>query len=80
MVKLEARLFCYISVVLTEHMFENLYIFHSFKILNVTNFTMINEKVTPFYKNMVLSNDKINFYCSSKIQMLQLVIKVTHKK
>ena len=32
------------------------------------------------YKNTVLLNGKLNFYWSSKIQMLLLVIKVTHKK
>ena len=40
--------FCYTSVVLTEHMVENLYISYSFRILYVTNFTIINEKNDSF--------------------------------
>ena len=44
MVKVDAIMFCCISAVLTEYVFENLHIFYSFKILHVTNFTMINEK------------------------------------
>ena len=40
--------FCYISVVLTEHMVENLYISYSFRIQYVTNFTIINEKNDSF--------------------------------
>ena len=40
--------FCYISVVLTEQMVENLHISYSFRILYVTNFTIINEKNDSF--------------------------------
>ena len=83
MVKVDARIFffffCFISVVLIKHMFEDLNIFYCFKIPYVTNFTIINEKVTLLCKNIVLSHGKLNFYSSSKIQMLQLVIQVTHK-
>ena len=61
--------FCYISLALTEHMAENLHIFYSFKILHVTNFTTINEKITLFCKNIVLSHGKLSLYSSSKIQM-----------
>ena len=80
MVKADAKIFfCYISVVLTEHIVESLHIFYSFEILYVTNFTMMNEKITLFCKNIALSHVKLNFYSPSKIQMLQLVIQVAHK-
>ena len=36
--------FCYISVVLTENMFEKLHVFYSFTVVNVANFTKINKK------------------------------------
>ena len=32
------------SMVLTEHMFENLHVLYDFKVDYVKNFTMINEK------------------------------------
>ena len=45
MVKVDATIFCCISAVLTEYVFENLHVFYSFEILHVTNFTMINERL-----------------------------------
>ena len=43
-VKLDAITFCYISVVLTGHSFENLHVFCPFKVLCVLKFTIIKEE------------------------------------
>ena len=43
MVKVEPRIFCYISLVLIEHIVGYLHI--STQILFVTNFTIINKKL-----------------------------------
>ena len=37
-------------------------------------FIPLKEENDPFLQNIVLSNEKINLYLSSKIQILQLVI------
>ena len=47
--------FCFISMVLREHFSVNLYVFYSFKIVQL-----------PFFANIDLWNDKMNFYWSSK--------------
>ena len=57
----------------------NLHLFYSFEILYLPNFVIIKEKITLLCNNIVSSHGKLNFYWSSKIQMLQLVIQVTHK-
>ena len=62
MVNVDARLFCHILVVLAEHIFENLQILYFFKVLYVTNFTVINKKMTLPCKNLVLSHGKLIFY------------------
>ena len=49
-------------------MLENLYQYYSFKVLRVTNFTMITEKTIILWKNVVLTHDQLNFYWSSKIK------------
>ena len=51
-----------VVVVLTEHLFENLYIFHYFKVVHVSNLTNINEKMPFFCKNIALSHGETDFY------------------
>ena len=79
MCKVDVIIFYCISLVLTENMVGNLHMFYSLEILYVTNFTTMNEKITLLCKNIVLSHGKQNFYSSSKIQMLQFIIQVSHK-
>ena len=44
-VKVDTRIFfCYISVVLTEHMLKNLHVLYSFKAVHIINSTMIYGK------------------------------------
>ena len=45
---LNARNFCYISVVLTEHLFGNLHVFHSFKVPYVSTLIIVKEENDPF--------------------------------
>ena len=53
--------------------------FYSFKVLHVSNFTNTKEKIYSLCKNTILRHGKIDFYWSSKIQILQLVGHVNRK-
>ena len=50
---IESRIFFYISLVLTKHMFKNLHIFSFFKAVEYYNFYNDNEKRTRLCKNVV---------------------------
>ena len=86
MIKVDAIIFLLNSVVLRDHMVENLHIFYSFEILYVTNFTTINEKVTLLCKNIVLLRGKPNFIhlqkfkCYSLLSKFSIKTKKYHKK
>lgn len=69
-IKLVQEFFCYILVVLTKHLFEN---------LHISPACLKKEENDPPLQNIVLSHDKTNFYLLLKIQMLQLVMQVTHE-
>ena len=62
-------IFVIIYLLLTEYLFENLHVFHSFKVIYVSNLNIIGKKMTLLYKNIVLLcknvvllDAKINFY------------------
>ena len=59
-IKLVVRIFCYMSLVLTGHLFENLHVFRSFKVLCVLGFTIINEPSLQEY-GINTSKDKSLF-------------------
>ena len=50
----------FISVLLTEFLFENIHIFYSFNAFHVSNFTII-KLYFPFRQNLALSHGEINF-------------------
>ena len=62
MIKTNAKIFCYISVVLTEHLLDNLRMLYSFKVMYVTNFIIINAKMNLLCKNIISPHGKLNFY------------------
>ena len=67
---------CYMSVVLTRHLFKNPNVLHFVKVLFISNFTIVKEENDSSLqqrssvqdlnllvcKNKVLSNSKTNFY------------------
>ena len=59
-IKLVVRIFCYMSLVLTGHVFKNLHVFRSFKVLCVLSFTIINEPSLQEY-GINTSKDKFLF-------------------
>ena len=46
--------FCFISVVLTEHLFESLHVFFSFKVQHISSFTITEKENVPSLQNLLL--------------------------
>ena len=73
--KLDARMFCFISVVLTEQLFKNLDVFYSSKVQHASDFTIIEEGNVSSLQEC----GKTTFYWSSNIQVLSLLSKLIVK-
>lgn len=66
-VKLDVRIFCYISVVLTGHLFENLHVFCFFKLLFILTFTIIKEENGTSLQEYIITTWKILIFKNSNV-------------
>ena len=69
-VKLDAKIFYCISMVLTGNLFENLHVFRSFKVRRVLTFTIIKEENDPSLQEYGITTWKDNFLVIFKISSI----------
>ena len=65
--------FCFISVVLTEHLSKTLRNIDVFNVFHLSSFTIVKEENPLLRKNTSLSHGKIKFHPSSKMQCYNVV-------